>query len=1007
MVLSVSRKMRIFAAEMRKTAFLLFVGLLLIGQTIRAQHLLLSGKVIDADTGKPVEYATVLLSDNSLWAFSNEEGVFAIKNVPAGKSTLAVQCLGYQKRIMHVELNRNIDDLVLRIKPENLKLDGVTVVAKRKQDEATTSYSINRQALDNQQILNVGDISTLLPGGKTVNPTLMNDNRLALRSGSLEKGNASFGTAIEIDGIRLDNNAISSETLGASTRTVSASNIESIEIVTGIPSVEYGDLSNGIVKVNTRRGKSPFIIESGLTQHTKQISVNKGFELGHHGGILNTSLEHAESFSNAASPHTAYQRNILSLHYMTTFLKESTPLTLNIGLSGIIGGYDSESDPDEIKNDYSKMRDNALRANFEMRWLLNKKWITNVQLGGSFSYSDRKSETYTYTSSASTQPYIHTTEEGYYMSSEFSAQDSQANGIILSPTGYWYVKGFNDSKPMAWSLKGKVDWSRHFHQVINRLTAGIQYTGSKNLGCGTYYSDMAVAPTWREYRYKDLPAMNNLAFYAEDKVIMPTTRRASLELTAGLRDDITMISGSDYGTVGSISPRINSRYVFWRNQYQRMVHQLEVHAGWGKSVKLPSQQVLYPAPTYADREVFAATSDASNTAYRAYHTTPVKAIYNPDLRWQYTNQTDLGMAMDIDGTHIALSAFYHSTHRTYMAKDVFTPFEYRYTPTTNFSSIAPEDRQFSIDRETGVVTLTDATGTVSPGILDGVNRKTYAVSPMYINADTPIKRYGLEWIIDFAQIKPLRTSIRLDGNYYWYKGLDEFLFADIPNGVNTYQSDGQLYQYVGYYRGSNVSSTNVAAKAYASNGYLSRQLNQNLTITTHIPKIRMIMSLRIESTLYSYQRQLSEFGNGTRGYMLDNENGIEGEPYDGKTTDKFVVVYPEYYSTWDNPSELIPFAEKLRWAKENDAALYSDLSKLVVRSNYAYVLNPNKLSAYYSANLSVTKEIGDYVSLSFYANNFFNTMRHVHSSQTGLDTSLFDSSYVPSYYYGLSLRLKL
>ena len=234
--------MRIFAAEMRKTAFLLFVGLLLIGQTIRAQHLLLSGKVIDADTGKPVEYATVLLSDNSLWAFSNEEGVFAIKNVPAGKSTLAVQCLGYQKRIMHVELNRNIDDLVLRIKPENLKLDGVTVVAKRKQDEATTSYSINRQALDNQQILNVGDISTLLPGGKTVNPTLMNDNRLALRSGSLEKGNASFGTAIEIDGIRLDNNAISGETLGASTRTVSASNIESIEIVTGIPSVEYGDL---------------------------------------------------------------------------------------------------------------------------------------------------------------------------------------------------------------------------------------------------------------------------------------------------------------------------------------------------------------------------------------------------------------------------------------------------------------------------------------------------------------------------------------------------------------------------------------------------------------------------------------------------------------------------------------------------------------------------------------------------------------------------------------------
>jgi outer membrane receptor protein involved in Fe transport len=94
-----------------------------------------------------------------------------------------------------------------------------------------------------------------LPGGKTANATLMSDSRMALRSGSQEKGNASFGTAIEMDGMRLDNNATIGETAGASTRTLSTSNIESIEVVTGIPSVEYGDLSNGVVKVNTRKGK--------------------------------------------------------------------------------------------------------------------------------------------------------------------------------------------------------------------------------------------------------------------------------------------------------------------------------------------------------------------------------------------------------------------------------------------------------------------------------------------------------------------------------------------------------------------------------------------------------------------------------------------------------------------------------------------------------------------------------------------------------------------------------
>jgi hypothetical protein len=141
--------------------------------------------------------------------------------------------------------------------------------------------------------------------------------------------------------------------------------------------------------------------------------------------------------------------------------------------------------------------------------------------------------------------------------------------------------------------------------------------------------------------------------------------------------------------------------------------------------------------------------------------------------------------------------------------------------------------------------------------------------------------------------------------------------------------------------------------------------------------------------------------------MLDGTEGYTGEPYDGVTENKFVVVYPEYYSTWENPTELIPFADAFLAAKDNDQKLYNDLTQLIVRSNYAYTMNPNRLSAYYSANFSVTKEIGDHVSLSFYANNFFNNMKTVHSSQTDLETSLFSSGYIPSYYYGLSLRLKL
>ena len=971
-----------------------------------SQHAILSGKVIDDETSSPIEFASILISENGLWAITDERGAFTIKLVPHGKMTMTVQCLGYQKRSWPMTISRDVTNLTLKLKSESLKLDEVTVVAKRKSDEATTSYTIDRTTLDNQQLLNLGDISSLLPGGKTENSTLMSDPRLSLRSSSQEKGNASFGTAVEVDGIRLDNNAEPNETMASSTRTIGASNIESVEIVTGIPSVEYGDLSNGVVKVNTRKGKSPFIIEGKVNQHTRQVALNKGIDIGHGLGVLNTSVEHARSFSDAASPHTAYQRNILSLHYMNVFLRESTPLTLNIGLSGNIGGYNSEADPDEELNDYSKVRDNVIRGNMSLHWLPNKPWLTNLSLSGSFSYSDKKTETYASKSSASTQPFIHSREEGYFIAQDYDRQPDAS--IILGPTGYWYQRGFNDSRPMSWSIKGKADLTHRIGKTLNKLMIGIDYQGSRNAGRSTYYEDMRIAPTWREYRYDKLPTMHNIALYAEDKIVVPTTRNATFEVTAGLRDDITLIEGSDYGTVSSLSPRTNGRYVFWRQKRKRWVTDLSIHAGWGKSVKLPSFQVLYPVPSYYDRLAFSSTSTNDNKSFYAYHTYPTRALYNPDLRWQYTNQTDIGVEATVKGTRISLSAFHHKTCRSYMSTDVFTPMSYLYTPPSALNGIPIDinNRTYSIDQQSGMVTVSDASGIQKPIVLTGTERKTYAVSNKYVNG-TPVSRYGVEWIIDFAQIRALRTQIRIDGHHYEYKGIDDVLFADIPLGVNTTMLGNQPYGYIGYYRGSNVTSTGYSASAATSNGALSRQTNVNATITTHVPRIRLVVSLRIEYSLRNYRRPLSELPNATRGISLAEKSDLFGKSYDGNSENQFLALYPEYYSTWAEPDILIPFAEKFSWARDNDPTLFNDLAKLIVRTNYAYTMNPNRISDYYSANLSVTKEIGDHISISFYANNFFNNMKKVHSSQTDLETSLFSSGYIPSYYYGLSLRLKI
>ena len=70
---------------------------------------------------------------------------------------------------------------------------------------------------------------------------------------------------------------------------------------------------------------------------------------------------------------------------------------------------------------------------------------------------------------------------------------------------------------------------------------------------------------------------------------------------------------------------------------------------------------------------------------------------------------------------------------------------------------------------------------------------------------------------------------------------------------------------------------------------------------------------------------------------MNSGNEYFGEAYNGKTENQTVIVYPEYYSTWDAPETLVPFAEKLRWAATNDRGLYNDLAQLVVRTTILHI----------------------------------------------------------------------
>ena len=49
-----------------------------------------AGSVLDNSTGKPVEFATVMLEGTEQWAVADLQGRFSISNVPSGKTGVTI-----------------------------------------------------------------------------------------------------------------------------------------------------------------------------------------------------------------------------------------------------------------------------------------------------------------------------------------------------------------------------------------------------------------------------------------------------------------------------------------------------------------------------------------------------------------------------------------------------------------------------------------------------------------------------------------------------------------------------------------------------------------------------------------------------------------------------------------------------------------------------------------------------------------------------------------------------
>ena len=537
------------------------------------------GVVLEAETQAPVIGAVVRIGSDYLWTTTDIDGAFSFVNVEKGGWTVEVSCLGYVSLTAELKVTGDVEGLKYLLYENSLALDEVVVTAQKAKDGLGTSHNLGRDALNHLQLSNTTDIAALLPGGKTVNPDLTAENAFSLREGGSKTGNAAFGTAVEVDGVRLGNNASFGEMGGTDTRSVAVENIESIEVITGVPSAEYGDLNSGMVKINTRKGRTPVNVTFSVNPRTYQASVSKGIDLQEDNGVLNLSAEWARAVKKLISPYQSYTRTGITLGYTNTFAKV---LRFEAGFTGNIGGMNTKDDPDAFTGEFQKERDNVFRGNTSLTWMLNRSWVTNLKFDASVNFNDNLFRYHKYESYASNQPAVHAEQAGYFL----------ADRLPLT----YFSDQVTDSKELDFAASLKYNWHKRWDDVKSFLKAGVQWKANGNVGQGEYYEDPSLAANgYRPRPYTDYPFMHNLSVYAEEHLTLPIAR-TKLEITAGLRMENVFIKNSLYNNKTTFSPRFNAKW--------QLTEGLAIRGGWGITEKLPSYYILYPKQEYRDIQTY-------------------------------------------------------------------------------------------------------------------------------------------------------------------------------------------------------------------------------------------------------------------------------------------------------------------------------------------------------------------------------------------------------------------
>ena len=818
----------------------------------------ISGKIHELDEKEkriPLGYATLYFPDYGIGTTSDENGRFNMTNVPMGKARVQVMYVGKVTIDTLVNVNRDLT-LDFTLQNENFNLKEVTVTATQNRAGRSTASNISRQAMDHLQATSLNDLLSLMPGGVSQNSALNSSQQINIRqiagNSSHEEALNALGTAIIRDGAPISNNSNlsamnptvsggasamsggASPSGGVDVRSISTENIESVEIIRGIPSVEYGDLTSGAVIVHTKAGREPLRVKAKANPNVYQISMGTGYELGKDKGALNVSADYAYNTNDPKATYQHYQRATGKVMYSNTFFHKQ--LRSNTSLDFIYGKDTRDRNPDdESTQTTSEGRDVGFNLNTNGTWNINKGWLQNIRYVLSGNYTDKQSFFETAYGSASA-PYSMTTTDGAILSNfkgqhifdaegnqitNFGSEDANHYAVFLpsSYIGHYEI----DSREVNAFAKLTATLFKQSGKVNNRILLGVDFKTDGNVGKGKTFdptspplrNQTSKNSSYRPRPYKDIPFIHQFGAFAEENFVWNIGER-ELKMQAGVRFDHASVVGS------VLSPRFNA-------SFDLIPHTLTLSGGYGITSKMPTLLYLYPEKAYFE---YVNINELANESIPENErlfmtTTKVYDTSNENLKVAKNHKAEIGLRLNIGKVSASVTAFQERLKNGYSLDNTFSSFN-------SFSY-----KEYTRNENGDLVLASN---------LPVLN--SYYTPTNNMNVQTQ----GIEFDVNVGRIDAIRTSFQLNGAWMRTQSWN--------NGYDFFDNSGT----------SASSRTPVAIYEAGAVKSYRQQLATTLRATHNIPEIGFVVTLTTQAIWN--QSNWKTFGNDTIpvGYIsLDNE----------------------------------------------------------------------------------------------------------------------------------------